>query len=1856
MAIKPFEIQSSTLTIGGVDLQAGNTSVVIPGVTQATNYKVEDVNDTGDQTLTFESPPLIIDYARWQTFQQYGNANGNTFAEFMAQLDDDGYIDEIAVDSAGSYSPTLVEMNEGNDMFIYSASAVDPFNPFVDSDWTQIPFRPKMRAGEVETIGGGGSTGNITFDGNTISSQEGYPTLVNAEGSDGGVEIDYDSETVSHAMWLNGEDGLQIQINRHLEEGQSNWHFSTDGALTFPDGTKQTTAYTGQSGGSTSTLYVAVNSDGRSFTSSDGISWTEYTTNMLGVGRVAVGPNMIVYTANAVDVSNGDGGALWYASTDTPGTVTEVTGFSGFSFEQVKYFASIEKFVAVGSNTDNLPVILYSSNGTSWIQVDLDSGFLAAFDNGAGFQGNAQFYDIETNGVGFLLTTSNNNLGAFYTTDITTPMGQNSWIDFSGLGLEYPFTRIAYAAAGEFTGWHIMQNNGPDSDAWYYNNNIDPTYGGFSQFAIGDIGSAFAAEVNYEPDVSEVVFGAYNDITTIMIATTNGQILYWPAIPDGPWVSIPKPYTATDFSINQSSTAAITFGNYSANTNEKIVLSNCTPSDYNGTYYVGSGNMLYTDSGVSSAFDSSGLGAFISGTLTFSHGQYIDALHYSGGKFYAGNDDEEMFVSTNGGATWILADTFTGSPGEPDYMNDIDSYVTTTSGSSLTNGAYSFTLNSDGTITLPTIGMTSYEPGYTINGPTFQMGNDPTVGETIITGPAPNSNNPSARRLIIQGQRGFGGWGDSAVGEGGDIYLWAGTGGENGNGNVGSGGDIKIRGGVGQAGTEGGAWTEGGYVKIEGGDVQWGYGTGGFVEINAGSTSQGLGGLGDGGDVTIRAGLGSVNNGEVHIYTSSNGNTYDNEWVFKNDGSLQLPSGTPLNADLNGYGNDPGTGFKYTFTADFYGLQSNGMGTITGVVLSDGFISTIVAGCIITFRNGETRIINGGTTDGQDTGAALYTWDGAEVVSEWTNPAFPITIESGDYVPSTKKTAKINPDTDYVSLGQYMEIYTGGAPSTMDDLGHIHMKGHTGNVELFLGTDDNFVSSKEAGTTPGHVSMRSETEIKVIETALRTTRNGSTFVSDYGDNYNYLWALDNYNDISHNCVTTDPDGNYYIGGEHHTTADAMISKFSKDGELIWSKLVGSDAWNANAIAYNPALGQVGVACTANPDRSHEYIKLVTFTSDGQEVSTRDFYDVDNSIYATDMASHPTLGWIVSANSYGEEVVKAGLTPQTGSGVGLLILDASATTILGDLMSAPDTSWKISGTNIMGKQTLGSAIGAFTNISLVNDTVANPAAGGAVITVRIDYKNGVYYDISEVTAVGSNYTAGDTLRVTGNLLGGTTPTNDVVFTITENGSGGLQGGTAAGTPSLSTIRLDMTAIGFTTEDFSTGTYSIHRQVSQRPVVLTSTWRKFLDLEDGDAYTEGWSTTVYVDSANNVFVGGAMNSSINGGSGCGYVWKLNSSGVTQWVSGLASSFNVTSIATDSYGAVYASTANYYGGGNEIYKLDNQGAYSLYRYANGPYGAWSAHLDIARDETGDEYLYVGLSGFYAMFSNTDGFAVQKFDLGLTPVWARYMEMSNGQGMWVDYANNFQHFALTSTQAAIVGYSDILGTDYDNGMISSLCITNDFVADTEGTSGIITKTVDLAWSFDSAPTITDLIALGVEGLDSSAEYEANPATLTWYNHRFQCRIINGNYEVKGIVGVDNIKFINGDNLDHNPSDIPESTQNVQLNWEITLTPGDRGKFIKNQHAPGVGWVQNLTINVPKSDAEFPVGSIITLLNLDTSDGYRIYVQPVDWGQSSAARIWATGYLNPSIWSFGGMQTATLMKISPDDWLLTANNISNED
>jgi hypothetical protein len=261
MANKAFAIQGADLTLGGVSLQAGTTGVVIPGVTQATSYKVEEVEDNGDQSVTFQTPPILIDYATYLDYENNGTSVGR--AEYIVEeLDDDGYIDEIEVTDQGSYTVQESNYNDGNDLFAYTGTESNPFITFVGADWTQVPFRPKMRAGEVESIGGGGGSSalegldDVQLDGPSNgqvltwnSSQEKWenqdPSGGGGNANTGNVVFEDNTLYVGGTGFLNlendagqavigtnGPDPLLVSIN----EGDVVWTFSQDGRLYLPGG------------------------------------------------------------------------------------------------------------------------------------------------------------------------------------------------------------------------------------------------------------------------------------------------------------------------------------------------------------------------------------------------------------------------------------------------------------------------------------------------------------------------------------------------------------------------------------------------------------------------------------------------------------------------------------------------------------------------------------------------------------------------------------------------------------------------------------------------------------------------------------------------------------------------------------------------------------------------------------------------------------------------------------------------------------------------------------------------------------------------------------------------------------------------------------------------------------------------------------------------------------------------------------------------------------------------------------------------------------------------------------------------------------------------------------------------------------------------------------------------------------------------------------------------------------------------------------------------------------------------------------------------------------------------------------
>jgi hypothetical protein len=184
--------------------------------------------------------------------------------------------------------------------------------------------------------------------------------------------------------------------------------------------------------------------------------------------------------------------------------------------------------------------------------------------------------------------------------------------------------------------------------------------------------------------------------------------------------------------------------------------------------------------------------------------------------------------------------------------------------------------------------------GGTLVGQTLKF-SDSTI-EALITTPDGDANNNSSQRLVINPGKGA----DGTTGEGGDIYLWAGRGGDIG----GSGGDIKIRGGY---GPNTGA---GGYVRMEGGD-SFDTGPAGYIDIIGGTGGNtnggyiqiqgGYGGGGNGGAISIVGGISGAGPSASGNVTIASGPT---TWDFKNDGNLTIANSLTIAGLTNTLGSN----------------------------------------------------------------------------------------------------------------------------------------------------------------------------------------------------------------------------------------------------------------------------------------------------------------------------------------------------------------------------------------------------------------------------------------------------------------------------------------------------------------------------------------------------------------------------------------------------------------------------------------------------------------------------------------------------------------------------------------------------------------------------------------------------------------------------------------------------------------------------------------------------------------------------------------------------------------------------------------
>ena len=419
-----------------------------------------------------------------------------------------------------------------------------------------------------------------------------------------------------------------------------------------------------------------------------------------------------------------------------------------------------------------------------------------------------------------------------------------------------------------------------------------------------------------------------------------------------------------------SSTGNATFGNIGTvgRVSASNVLANTIEFNSPTTANISAGNLaLYSNLNMTGSISA---GGNIKGNYILGNGYYLSGISGSGGNANTGNvtfdgttlsgpsgsdDNYSIYIKPSADFTNALQIL-------PTADNDI--HLFEASGNAITLGAYgesqvsvngpnsananitvqsngnTWTFGEDGGTIFPNLNVQRGDnQSGTISGQTLLFGS--ANSEAIISTPDGVAGNEYSQRLVINPGAG------NNYGEGGDIYLWAGRGGDG----SGSGGDIKIRGGQGGANTVGGSGGAGGYIRMEAGDAASTGGSAGYIDITGGysNTTGGYvnvtGGTGDtdGGDVKIYGGYGQSVGGNVNIWGGASGSGQANEgnvniqtggntWTFSTNGQTYLPDNTIMGAieganTFGFYNNNANTQFLIelgsTNAWDFNGASGN---------------------------------------------------------------------------------------------------------------------------------------------------------------------------------------------------------------------------------------------------------------------------------------------------------------------------------------------------------------------------------------------------------------------------------------------------------------------------------------------------------------------------------------------------------------------------------------------------------------------------------------------------------------------------------------------------------------------------------------------------------------------------------------------------------------------------------------------------------------------------------------------------------------------------------------------------------------------
>ena len=755
-------------------------------------------------------------------------------------------------------------------------------------------------------------------------------------------------------------------------------------------------------------------------------------------------------------------------------------------------------------------------------------------------------------------------------------------------------------------------------------------------------------------------------------------------------------------------------------------------------------------------------------------------------------------------------------------------------------------------------------------------------------------------------------------------------------------------------------------------------------------------------------------------------------------------------------------------------------------------------------------------------------------------------------------------------------------------------------------------------STPWDISTATSTSSVDLNTALSIDLLNGVYFKPDGTEL-YVFAYDTNSDVRFSKITLATPWNIgstptYVQGNTIAVPFAISLEFKDDGTKFYS------IYNNQIRQWNLGSAWDISGVDATPDVSYDFntidtidIRDIAFSADG------------TSMYATKMPSSGST-WTVVRYQLGTA------------------WDISTATLTADSI---DISEGVTGFNYIDR----------ANIAFKPDRTSMYIAGFTSSGARVVQFDGAssdsnYPSVATATILGSGFTFGsfwgpvisnnyadrqtfsggppgekyainDVIRFAGTQLGGTTPANDMLVTVTNvDYYGSVTDFTISGTAQSTTWNITTT----TNVDFSqSGSWQLTRPLSRECLLLTQNWQRTYGTNTGD-YTDEINA-VAVDSGNNIITVGMGYGIVTAQDrrDLAVVYKFNSSGTLQWARKLnfntnsCSAKSVTTVGTDIY-----VTHNEDGNNTVITKLSADGTVQWQKTTDS-----NGDNDSVVVPAGDGNILV-MTPAYQSDIDDDMMKIFKITPSGETVYKRWFSavtdndtrLNQGRSMAVRngsmyIAGRYDTNNYNSTWAARLpadgtgtgdyGQFRYSGTNQESGSYSYWGLTNIEYSINEITN-----------SYAGTLTVEPYVNTTDMGLATEGDYGIN----SFYE----------NYYVEPVrdIGGGRIIFPDGTTQDTSAIDVP---QRIHRGERYTLSLRDRGHHIYCEE-------QNDNIIIPYyARVPFPVGSQIMFVN---DSGNTVYVN-TEGSNISVILSGDGGTYN--YFSIQNGDVATLLNVGRDRW-----------